>query len=84
MSRFVISFGRVDGTATKNLYPNDRTFALDIADSLSFVLFKKHHFKRSECRDGKRVEEGEFFVEFIDNRRRTQHGLHPSSSTQCS
>lgn len=77
MSRFVICFGRVDGTARKYIFPPNRTFALDVADSLSFVLFRKHCFKRSECRDGKRVEEGEFFVEFIDNRKRTQLGLQP-------
>ncbi len=66
-SQLVITFGRIDGSAVKHLYPNSRSEAMLMANALSYVFFLKHRFKPSECHEARREENDEFFVT-IDKR----------------
>lgn len=74
MSPVVITFGRSDGTAIKSVFPETRAFALLLANSLSYVFFKTHEFKNSECHTDKRIERDGWFVEFAIRRPRTKFG----------
>lgn len=68
MSPVIITFGRSDGTAVKSIFPASKGFAVELANCLSFVFFKSHEFKNSECHTDKRVERDGWFVEFIVRR----------------
>jgi len=61
---FVVTFGRMDGTATKHIFPDTREQALALLNALSYVFFLKHEFKSSQCQSFKRVENDEWFIEF--------------------
>lgn len=82
MSSIVIKFGRSDGSATKVLFPATKEFAIDLANAISFVLFKAHEFKNSECHTTKRVERDGFFVEFNVRHTRTKFGRKPGHKPQ--
>lgn len=71
MTSLVITFGRCDGTAVKHLYPHSRLQAMQQANALSYVFFKKHSFKASECHEARREDDGTWFVT-VDKRRNKQ------------
>lgn len=64
MTGYVVTFGRTDTEATKHLFRKDRLDAVETANALSYVFFLEHRFKASECHSRKRVEQGQFFIEF--------------------
>lgn len=59
-----ITFGRLDGTATKTSPILSRTKALKLANGMAFVLFGKNPFAPSAAHGTVRHQGGGFFVEY--------------------
>lgn len=63
----VITFGRSDRSAVKHHFPKTRTEAIKFANDISYVFFREHCFKSSECHKEKCVERDGFFVVFNED-----------------
>lgn len=60
---YVVRMGRRDGKVKKVCFLPSKKLALEVANSIAFLLWERHPFKPSQCNNLARSEEGEYWVE---------------------
>lgn len=61
---YLVRFGRLDGSAIKTVFFTSKEKAFNLANSLSYVFWYRHDFKRSDFAQGDlRMEQDQFFIE---------------------
>lgn len=62
--QYIIKFGRSDGSARKTLFYKSRIRALELANSMAYVMFYEHPFKNGSTRGEMKYEGNGFFVSY--------------------
>lgn len=67
MNRYLVRFGRTDGSVSKSVPEPYYKAALHLANSLAFLLWQDHPFKNSLCHNGLKIERDGTWIEVCTN-----------------